>query len=85
MHFRGRIRDSFGWGTLASNDFRSCHPRGLDALDPISLVCKVVAANGRSAVKLSDNPAKATGTPEEIARYLRVFGQEGFERRAVVA
>jgi nicotinate phosphoribosyltransferase len=30
--------------------------------------------NGRPAVKLSDNPAKATGEPEEIARYLRVFG-----------
>jgi nicotinate phosphoribosyltransferase len=83
--FHGRVRDSFGWGTLASNDFRSCHPRGLDTLDPVSLVCKVTSANGRSAVKLSDNPAKATGTPEEIARYLRVFGQEGFSRRPVVA
>jgi nicotinate phosphoribosyltransferase len=28
-------------------------------------------------VKLSDNPRKATGTPAEIARYLRVFGGEG--------
>ena len=28
---------------------------------PISLVCKVTEANGRPAVKLSDNPAKATG------------------------
>ena len=33
--------------------------------------------NGRSAVKLSDNPAKATGDPAEIARYLRVFGEAG--------
>jgi nicotinate phosphoribosyltransferase len=32
-------------------------------------------------VKLSDNPEKATGAPEEIARYLRVFGDA--ERQAV--
>jgi len=84
-HFHGRMRVAFGWGTLASNDFRGCHPRELDTLDPISLVCKVSAANGRSAVKLSDNPAKATGAPDQIARYLRVFGQEGLVERQVVA
>lgn len=78
--FRGRIREAFGWGTMATNDFRGCHPRGLDTLDPISLVCKVTAANGRSAVKLSDNPAKTTGSPAEVARYMRIFGQEGFQR-----
>jgi nicotinate phosphoribosyltransferase len=36
-------------------------------------------------VKLSDNPAKASGSPEEIKRYLRVFGQDGFNQRALVA
>jgi nicotinate phosphoribosyltransferase len=81
--FRGRMRESFGWGTFASNDLRGCHPRGLDSLEPISLVCKVTWANGRSAVKLSDNPAKSSGTPAEIERYLRVFGQEGSRLRAV--
>ena len=54
--------------------------RGLEA---ISLVCKVSEANGRPAVKLSDNPNKATGTPEEIARYLRIFGNDGLGKRAV--
>ena len=72
--FDGRVRTSFGWGTNLTNDFRGCDPDGGDALAPISLVCKVVSANGRPAVKLSDNPAKATGDPAEIARYLRVFG-----------
>ena len=52
-------------------------PGGGEALDPISLVCKVTEANGRPAVKLSDNPEKATGDPTEIARYLRVFGAAG--------
>ena len=72
------------WSAMATNDFRGSHPRGLNTLDPISLVCKVTAANGRPAVKLSDNPHKATGTPEEIARYLRVFGGEGRVEREVV-
>lgn len=82
-HFHGRVRTSFGWGTNLTNDFRGCDPDGGDALAPISLVCKVVAANGRPAVKLSDNPAKATGDPAEIARYLRVFGDTGRSVQAV--
>jgi nicotinate phosphoribosyltransferase len=82
--FHGRIRESFGWGTMATNDFRGSHPRGLNTLDPISLVCKVTAANGRAAVKLSDNPAKMTGSPKEIERYMRLFGQEGFQRQEVL-
>ncbi|MGN6375260.1 MAG: nicotinate phosphoribosyltransferase [Sphingomonas sp.] len=73
-HFHGRVRTSFGWGTNLTNDFRGCDPDGGTALAPISLVCKVVCANGRPAVKLSDNPAKATGDAAEIERYLRVFG-----------
>jgi len=76
-HFHGRVRTSFGWGTNLTNDFRGCDPDGDTALAPISLVCKVVSAKGRPAVKLSDNPAKATGDPAEIDRYLRVFGDTG--------
>jgi nicotinate phosphoribosyltransferase len=76
-HFAGRVRMSFGWGTNLTNDFRGCDPDGGHALEPISLVAKVIAANGRPAVKLSDNPAKATGDPAEIARYLRIFGEGG--------
>ena len=76
-HFAGRIGLAYGWGTNATNDFRGCDPRGGKGLEPISLVCKVASANGRPAVKLSDNPAKATGDPAEIARYLRVFGDAG--------
>jgi nicotinate phosphoribosyltransferase len=70
------VRTSFGWGTNLTNDFRDCDPDGGAGLAPISLVCKVVSANGHPAVKLSDNPAKATGEPKEIERYLRVFGNE---------
>ena len=60
-HFDGRVRMSFGWGTNLTNDFEGCAPRRNDRLEAISLVCKVSEANGRPAVKLSDNPNKATG------------------------
>ena len=83
-HFHGRVRMSFGWGTNLTNDFRGCDPHGNDGLEPISLVCKVTSANGHPAVKLSDNPAKATGDPTEIARYLRVFGDAGRVESEVV-
>ena len=38
---------------------------------------KMTEADGRPAVKLSDNYAKATGLKAEIARYRRVFGTAG--------
>jgi nicotinate phosphoribosyltransferase len=69
-----RIRFSSGWGTLLTNDFRGCDPDGGEKFDPISLICKLTSADGRPAVKLSDNYAKATGLPSEIERYRRVFG-----------
>lgn len=73
-HFKGRVRTSFGWGTNLTNDFRGCDPENASGFEPISLVCKVVSADGHPAVKLSDNPQKATGSADDIARYLRVFG-----------
>ncbi len=72
QQFHGRVKVSFGWGTLLTNDFRGLVPG--DGLAPFSLVCKAVAANGIPTVKLSDNPEKATGPKDEIARYKRVFG-----------
>ncbi|EBA08462.1 nicotinate phosphoribosyltransferase [Sagittula stellata] len=69
--FNGRVRVSFGWGTLLTNDFRGLAPG--DRLAPFSLVCKAVSADGNPTVKLSDNPKKAMGPAEEIARYKRVF------------
>lgn len=79
--FKDRVRLGFGWGTHLTNDLaHGDHP-----LAPISLVCKATSANGRSCVKLSDNPTKASGSPEEVARYLRVFGDpRGVSRETVV-
>jgi nicotinate phosphoribosyltransferase len=70
--FLGRVKVSFGWGTMLTNDFRGLVDD--DALAPFSLVCKAQSANGRPTVKLSDNPAKAMGPKAEVERYKRVFG-----------
>ena len=69
--FLGRVKVSFGWGTMLTNDFNGLVPG--DGLAPFSLVCKAISANGRPTVKLSDNPGKAIGPTSEIARYKRVF------------
>lgn len=80
--FSGRVRVSFGWGTLLTNDFRGLVKD--DQLAPFSLVCKAVRAGGRPTVKLSDNPNKAMGPADEIARYKRVFGVGDQTRQDVV-
>lgn len=68
MHFRPRMNVSPGWGTNLSNDvgFRNI-------FEPVSIVVKPIEANGKPTVKLSDNIAKATGNPEEIEKYKKIF------------
>lgn len=94
-YFTGEINFAFGWGTLFTNDFIDCHPGRGEAMPefnvawgelfrPFSLVCKVASANGRPAVKLSDNIEKATGDPREVRRYVDVFGHKGRVDREVV-
>lgn len=80
--FTGRVRVSFGWGTLLTNDFRGLTPD--DRLAPFSLVCKAVKAEGQPTVKLSDNPNKAMGPDAQIDRYKRVFDVGAQERQEVV-
>ena len=71
---RGQAKVSIGWGTNLTNDFSGCWPRELGMKSKLaSIVCKVVEAEGRPTVKLSDNPGKFLGPLEEIARYERVF------------
>ncbi|MBI1171025.1 nicotinate phosphoribosyltransferase [bacterium] len=70
--FAGRVKVSFGWGTMLTNDFSGLAVG--DGLAPFSLVCKAVSANGFPTVKLSDNPNKALGPADQIERYKRVFG-----------
>ncbi|HWO35310.1 MAG TPA: nicotinate phosphoribosyltransferase [Candidatus Acidoferrum sp.] len=80
-----RIRFSAGWGTLLTNDFRGCDPSGDTGFGPISLISKVSSVEGRPAVKLSDNYAKALGPPTEIERYRSIFGTVGVSNIPVIA
>ena len=64
-NYNGKIKTTFGWGTNLTNDL---------GIKPLSLVVKVTKANGHGTVKLSDNLAKATGSPEDIERFKRIFG-----------
>lgn len=83
-YFRGKVGVGFGWGTLLTNDFVGCHPDGADIMKAISLVCKVHEVNGHSAVKLSDNFEKATGSASEIEYYRNAFGIEGIKNAPVL-
>lgn len=86
-HFKGRIQDSYGWGTNATNSFSGCVPGMPDMMGPLSIVMKATAANGHATVKISDNPSKAKSeNKDELDRYLRIFGQRGIgeARRTLV-
>ena len=72
--FAGRLRVSFGWGTSLTNDLWDNVLVGDRWFGPMSLVVKPVTAAGRGLVKLSDNPAKAIGDPDDVARYKRAAG-----------
>jgi len=65
LTFRGKFLDTYGWGTNETNDL---------GLAPLSLVIKLSEANGHGVVKLSDNLNKATGKPEDVARFKKIFG-----------
>ncbi|MFA6006972.1 MAG: nicotinate phosphoribosyltransferase [Candidatus Paceibacterota bacterium] len=82
-YFHERTNPGHGWGSLFMNDFRGCHT-GDELLRPFSMVCKVVEANGRPCVKLSDNPTKATGPKDEVERYKRIFGVGEQTAQAVI-
>jgi nicotinate phosphoribosyltransferase len=72
--FGTRIRVSYGWGTGLTNDLLDNVMVDDRWFGPMSLVIKPTRANGRGLVKLSDNPAKAVGDPDDIARYIRAAG-----------
>lgn len=69
-HVNGRIHDVYGIGTYLSND---------TGVTPLNMVIKMTHAKMKSnqdyrpAVKLSDDPGKYTGDPEEINTCLRIL------------
>ena len=69
--FSSYVQLGFGWGTLLTNDFRGLSKDS--SLDPFSLVCKAIEANGKPTVKLSDNVNKAMGPNEDVKKYMKIF------------
>ena len=80
--FNHKVQIGFGWGTLLTNDFRGLIGNG--ALDPFSLVCKAVSANGQPTVKLSDNSNKAMGPQNKIEQYKKAFGLSEQSKEALI-
>lgn len=64
-YFTDRIKVNFGWGTSLTND---C------GIPPLSLVVKLAEACGNEVIKLSNNAAKATGSPERKEQMMYIFG-----------
>lgn len=62
-HIRGRIHDVYGIGTFLSNDAGA---------QPLNIVIKLISSKQKSndnyhpTIKLSDDPGKHTGDPDEI-------------------
>jgi nicotinate phosphoribosyltransferase len=65
LHFRGRILHPFGPGTYMTNNV---------GLPNLSLVMKLVEANGHEVGKLTNNIAKANGSEQVIRDLKRIFG-----------
>ncbi len=78
---------TFGLGTMATNDCKACWSSNswpsLSQFKPFSMVIKVTEANGKSAVKLSDNPGKAMGSPERVERFKKIFGVTGMNEQEI--
>jgi nicotinate phosphoribosyltransferase len=68
QEFNRLVNVLFGWGTNFGND--------TGFIIPISIVMKLVMADGMNAIKLSDNLAKAIGALREIEIESKNFGYD---------
>jgi nicotinate phosphoribosyltransferase len=68
QEFNRLVNVLFGWGTNFGND--------TGFIIPISIVMKLVMADGVNAIKLSDNLAKAIGALREIEIESKNFGYD---------
>lgn len=73
------LTPSFGIGTFLTNDFQ--HASKAEKSVPLNIVIKLSEANGRKAVKLSDNKGKNMGDDELVKRAKELVGYEEREWR----
>ncbi|KAK3719509.1 nicotinate phosphoribosyltransferase [Vermiconidia calcicola] len=71
------LTPSFGVGTFFTNDFT--HVSSGEKSVPLNIVIKLSEANGKPAVKLSDNKGKNTGEDEFIGKVKELVGYEEHE------
>lgn len=73
------LTPSFGVGTFFTNDFK--HVSNGEKSVPLNIVIKLSHAEGRPAVKLSDNKGKNTGDEELVRKAKEAVGYEEHEWR----
>lgn len=62
-HFREKVKVTFGIGTNLTNDF--------DNIEPLQIVIKMTAANGRPVAKISDSAGKGLCQDQDYLKYLK--------------